>query len=68
MKMSKYWFVDERGDKDYIIIADSFQEALNIIEHMEWQHDYEKKLTYWKKLDDFEVMDLVELYNATVID
>lgn len=66
--MNKYWFVDEYGDKDYIIIADSFQEALNIIECMEWQHDYEKKLTYWKKLDDFEVIDLVELYNAIVMD
>ena len=66
--MNKYWFVDEHGNKDYIIIADSFQEALNIIECMEWQHDYEKKLTYWCMLDDFEVMDLVELYNAIVID
>jgi hypothetical protein len=68
MKMNKYWFVDERDDKDYIIIADSFEEALNIIEYMEWQHDYEKKLSYWRMLDDFEVMDLVELYNAIVMD
>ena len=66
--MNKYWFVDERGDQDYIIIAGSFQEALNIIEDMEWWHDYEKKLRYWCALDDFEVMDLIELHDAIVID